>query len=174
MPNTLTERAMIRTDQELVSLCNELRTAGRFSGWTRSFWGNGPMCRNFVWCKSPLRSSSRWSILVAIRDLAPLWALIVDPTIAKVLHAAREDLRLAYYGGGRGIPRNIFDTQVAAGFVGLPMYPLSYARLTEALVSVKLGKGETRSEWDRRPLTPEQIAYARDDVRYFAGLSPTV
>ena len=66
---------------------------------------------------------------VAVRDLSPLWTLIADPAVGKVLHAAREDLRLAYYGGNRIIPHNIFDTQVAAGFVGLPMYPLSYARL---------------------------------------------
>jgi ribonuclease D len=67
-------------------------------------------------------------------------------------------------------PVNIFDTQIAAGFVGLPQFPVSYARLVEALTGVRLGKTETRSEWDRRPLTPEQIRYAKDDVRYLLDI----
>ncbi len=88
----------------------------------------------------------------------------------KVLHAAREDLRLAWFGGGKRPPVGVWDTQIAAGLIGLPAYPLSYARLVEALMGVKLSKGETRSEWDRRPLTPAQLDYARDDVRYLLPL----
>jgi ribonuclease D len=166
----LIERPMIRTDEELAALCEELRTAGRF-GLDTEFLGE----RTYVPKLCLVQISTETFIVlvdtIAVRNLAPLWELVADPTIGKVLHAAREDLRLAYYGGGRLIPQNIFDTQVAAGFVGLPMYPLSYARLTEALMGVKLGKGETRSEWDRRPLTPDQVAYARDDVRYLLPIA---
>ena len=156
---------MVRTEQGLAALCQELRAAGRFALDTE-FLGE----RTYVpkLCLVQVATSEFIALVdsVAVRNHAPLWDLVADPGIEKVLHAAREDLRLAYYGGNRLIPRGIFDTQIAAGFVGLPMYPLSYARLVEALAGVKLGKGETRSEWDRRPLTPEQIRYARDDVRY--------
>ena len=161
----LIEREMIRTDQGLEALCRELRAAGRFALDTE-FLGE----RNYVpkLCLVQVATTEFIALVdtLSIRNLAPLWELIADATILKVLHAAREDLRLAFYGGGRLIPRGIFDTQIAAGFVGLPMYPLSYARLVEALAGVKLSKGETRSEWDRRPLSPDQIRYARDDVRY--------
>ena len=156
---------MVRTDQGLAALCEELRAAGRFALDTE-FLGERTYVPKLCLVQVATREFIALVDTVAVRNLAPLWALVADPGVEKVLHAAREDLRLAYYGGDRLIPRSIFDTQVAAGFVGLPMYPLSYARLVEALAGVKLAKGETRSEWDRRPLTPEQIRYARDDVRY--------
>lgn len=168
--NSLVEREIVRTDEGLAALCEELRAAQRFALDTE-FLGE----RTYVprLCLVQVATSTFIALVdtVAVRNLAALWELIADPTVDKVLHAAREDLRLAYYGGRRLMPANIFDTQIAAGFVGLPMYPLSYARLTEALMGVKLAKGETRSEWDRRPLTPEQVAYARDDVRYLLPIA---
>ena len=160
---------MIRTGAELAALCEELRAAGRFALDTEFLGERTYVPRLCLVQIATTISSPLW--IPSPSGLAPLWALVADPSVQVVLHAAREDLRLAYYGGGRLIPRNIFDTQVAAGFIGLPLYPLSYARLTEALMGVKLGKGETRSEWDRRPLTPEQIQYARDDVRYLLPMA---
>ncbi len=166
----LTDRPLIKTTDEMTALCAELRAAGRFALDTE-FLGE----RTYVpkLCLIQVATDQFTALIdtIAVPRLQPFWELVADPTIEKVLHAAREDLRLAYYGGGRLLPRNVFDTQVAAGFVGLPQYPLSYARLTEALMGVKLGKGETRSEWDRRPLTPEQVQYARDDVRYLLPLA---
>lgn len=167
---TLIEREIVKTNEGLAALCEELRAAGRFALDTE-FLGE----RSYVprLCLVQVATTEFIALVdtIAVRQLKPLWDLIADPAIGKVLHAAREDLRLAYYGGGRVLPQNIYDTQIAAGFVGLPMYPLSYARLTEALVGVKLSKGETRSEWDRRPLTPEQVLYARDDVRYLLPMA---
>ncbi len=165
MTAQLVEREMVKTDAGLAALCDELRTVGRFALDTE-FLGE----RSYVpkLCLVQIATPQFIALVdtVAVRDLDPLWALVADPSVEKVLHAAREDLRLAYYGGDRLIPRAIFDTQIAAGFIGLPLYPLSYARLVEALEGVKLSKGETRSEWDRRPLSPDQIRYARDDVRH--------
>ena len=140
MTSPLVEREMVRTGEGLAALCGELRAAGRFALDTE-FLGE----RTYVprLCLVQVATAEFIALIdtIAVRDLAPLWALVADPEVETVLHAAREDLRLAYYGGRRLIPRSIFDTQVAAGFVGLPMYPLSYARLTEALMGVKLGKG---------------------------------
>lgn len=166
----LIEREMVKTDHDLAALCDELRAAGRFALDTE-FLGE----RTYVprLCLVQVATTEFIALVdtLAVRDLRPLWALVADPNVQKVLHAAREDLRLAFYGGGRLLPQNVYDTQVAAGFVGLPMYPISYARLTEALMGVRLGKGETRSEWDRRPLTPDQVQYARDDVRYLLPIA---
>lgn len=166
----LIEREIVKTNEGLAALCDELRAAGRFALDTE-FLGE----RSYVpkLCLVQVATTEFIALIdtVTVRQLKPFWGLIADPSIGKVLHAVREDLRLAYYGGGRVLPQNIYDTQIAAGFVGLPMYPLSYARLTEALMGVKLGKGETRSEWDRRPLTPQQIEYARDDVRYLLPMA---
>lgn len=100
----------------------------------------------------------------AALDLAPLGALLADPAVVKVLHDAPQDLTILRRVTGAG-PRNVFDTQRAAGFVGLPA-TISLQDLFAETVGVTLPKGVTRSNWLRRPLSDEQTAYAEDDVRY--------
>lgn len=166
----LSERPIVRTDAELLALCEELRAAGRFALDTE-FMGERTYLPNLCLVQVATTEFIALVDMLAVTDLTPLWELTADPTIEKVLHAAREDLRLAYFGSGKTRPAGIFDTQIAAGFVGLPLYPLGYGRLVEALMGVKLDKSETRSEWDRRPFTPEQVRYARDDVRYLLPIA---
>ncbi len=170
MPQTLREMETIRTPDALAELCGSLRAAGRFALDTE-FVGERTYLPRLCFVQVATEEFIALVDTLAFDELGPLWDLVADPSIQKVLHAAREDLRLAYYGGGKRLPQNIFDTQVAAGFIGLPSYPLSYARLAEALMGVKLNKAETRSEWDRRPLTPAQLEYARDDVRYLLPIT---
>jgi ribonuclease D len=166
----MTHREMVRTDAELTALCAELKQGGRFALDTE-FLGERTYLPRI--CLVQI-ATPEFIVLIdalAVSGLKPLWALVTDPGVTKVLHAAREDLRIAHYGAGAKVPRGIFDTQVASGLLGLPLYPLSYARLVETVMGVKLDKSETRSEWDRRPLTPEQIRYARDDVRYLLEIA---
>lgn len=92
------------------------------------------------------------------------WNLLLDSTRMIVVHAGREEIRLCRQATGQ-TPVNLIDLQLAAGLVGLH-YPLGHSALMNHLVGARLSKGETLTEWDRRPLTPEQIRYAFDDVRY--------
>lgn len=169
----LVEREIVRTHEGVEQLVNELRAAGRFALDTE-FAGE----RTYVprLCLVQVATVDFIAIVdaQAVPDMGPLWELIADPSIEKVLHAAREDLRLAYYGGNRRVPRGIFDTQIAAGLVGLSQFPLSYARLVEALTGIRLAKTETRSDWERRPLSPDQVRYARDDVRYLLPIADKI
>ncbi len=169
----LRELETIRTPNALDALCGSLRAAGRFALDTE-FVGERTYLPRLCFVQVATEEFIALVDTLAFADLRPLWDLVADPSVQKVLHAAREDLRLAYYGGGKRLPWNIFDTQVAAGLIGLPSYPLSYARLAEALTGVKLSKAETRSEWDRRPLTPAQLDYARDDVRYLLPITDKI
>jgi len=166
----LVERETVRTPEALLHLVADLKAAGRFALDTE-FAGE----RTYVprLCLVQVATEDFIGLIdtMAVSDLGPLWELVGDPSIVTVLHAAREDLRLAYYGGQRLIPNNIFDTQIAAGLVGLSQFPLSYARLVEAMTGVRLPKTETRSDWERRPLSPDQIRYARDDVRYLLPIA---
>ncbi len=97
-------------------------------------------------------------------DLQPLGALLADPAVEKVLHDAPQDLTLLYIATGT-LPRNVFDTRLAAGFAGLSS-TLSLRRLLIDTVEIDLPKTESRSDWLQRPLTDAQTAYALDDVRY--------
>jgi ribonuclease D len=101
-------------------------------------------------------------------DLRPFWELLADPTVEKIVHAGEQDLEPVFRQIGRP-PVNFFDTQIAAGFVGLP-YPLSLSKLVLEMTGAKLGKGLTFSHWDQRPLSPIQLRYAADDVRYLPAV----
>jgi ribonuclease D len=99
--------------------------------------------------------------------LDAFWELIVDPARTVVVHAGREEVRLCRLWSGRP-PGNLFDLQLAAGLAGL-VYPLGHGPLVNQVLGARLAKGETLTEWRRRPLTPEQIRYAFDDVRFLLG-----
>ena len=99
-----------------------------------------------------------------VADLSPLFALVSSPYVLKVLHAAGQDMEVLYWHSGQ-LPAQLFDTQIAAALVGLGEQ-LSYGRLVQCLHGVTLDKGESYSDWLRRPLSAGQLTYALDDVRY--------
>jgi ribonuclease D len=82
----------------------------------------------------------------------------------KVMHAARQDLEVLVQTTDV-IPTPLYDSQLAAGLAGYPEQ-IGYADLVFELLGVSLGKSQTRSDWRKRPLTPAQLSYAVDDVRY--------
>jgi ribonuclease D len=105
---------------------------------------------------------------LAIEDLSEFWELLSEPDIEVVAHAARAELEFCILSSGE-LPPKVFDTQLAAGMAGLG-YPLSYTKLVKNLVGVELPSGQTRTDWERRPLTDAQIDYAIEDVRHLLHL----
>lgn len=103
-----------------------------------------------------------------VHDLTPLLDLWTSPRTVKVLHAAGQDTEVLHWHAGV-VPACLFDTQIAAALVGLGDQ-LAYGRLVEHLLGVALSKGESYSDWLQRPLSPAQVAYALDDVRYLLPL----
>lgn len=97
-------------------------------------------------------------------EISPFWDLVSDRDVTTIVHAGKEDFELCLRSTGR-VPRNVFDVQVAAGFVGLG-YPLSLLRLVEQMAHRRIAKAQTLTDWLRRPLTPDQIRYATEDVLY--------
>ncbi len=100
-------------------------------------------------------------------DLSPLRAALGSPTTIKIVHAARQDLEVLWPVVGPVV--GLFDTQIAAGLIGLPAQ-VGYAGLVSRVLEQQLAKSETRTDWSRRPLSAAQIAYALDDVRYLLPL----
>jgi ribonuclease D len=105
---------------------------------------------------------------LALTELAPLTQILTDPAITKVMHASRQDLEVLLPLGGLAHP--VFDTQIAASLTGLPAQ-VGYAELVRRLLGKELSKSHTRTDWSRRPLSPEQIDYALDDVRYLLPIA---
>lgn len=100
----------------------------------------------------------------AIADLGPLLNILFDPQVLKVMHAGRQDLELFFDLRGR-IPQPVYDTQIAATLLGLGDQ-IGYASLVAIYNGAVLDKSHSRTDWSQRPLTPEQLSYALDDVRY--------
>jgi ribonuclease D len=109
---------------------------------------------------------------LGLDDLSALVGIIDDPEIEVLVHAGRQDLEL-FYEQFDARPRAIFDVQMAAGFAGYGA-SLAYGRLVEAALGVSLTKGESYTDWCRRPLTEAQVTYAADDVRYLAGVADKI
>ena len=105
---------------------------------------------------------------LGIRSDDPFLALLMDPRIRKVFHAAEQDLDILAMHTGAVLP-NVFDTQLAAGFAGLGARP-GYGPTVEALTGIRLPKGESMTDWSLRPLTENQLAYALDDVRHLLNV----
>ncbi len=101
---------------------------------------------------------------LAITDLAPLLDVIYSPGLLKILHSARQDLEI-FYDLRADVPSPLFDTQIAAALLGNDEQ-IGYAALVESITGVRLAKAHTRADWAARPLAPEQLSYAADDVRY--------
>lgn len=103
-----------------------------------------------------------------ISEWQPLVAVLEDESVVKVMHACSEDLELISHHLN-AVPVAVFDTQLANAFQAKD-FSTSYANLVAQQLGVELGKHETRSNWLQRPLTEEQIRYAREDVHYLLPL----
>ena len=97
-------------------------------------------------------------------DMAPLAALVDDPNVVKVLHAARQDLEIFFRLFGR-LPSPLYDTQIAAMVCGFGE-EVAYETLVNELAHGKLDKASRFTDWSRRPLSAAQLAYAQGDVTH--------
>ncbi len=102
-------------------------------------------------------------------DPAPLAEVLADPGIEVIMHAARQDVALLRRVWRTEVT-DLFDTQVAAGFAGLRAQA-GYEALLADVLGVRLPKTASYTKWDRRPLSPEQIGYAREDVLHLFQLA---
>jgi ribonuclease D len=107
-----------------------------------------------VWCVDTLACGS----------LEALMPALARQDSRKVIHSARQDLE-AFYLTVKQMISPVFDTQIAAACLGFKPQT-GYADLVKSMLGVTLAKGQTRTDWSRRPLTPAQLEYAADDVVY--------
>jgi ribonuclease D len=169
---------MATVDTTVTGLAQRARETGRL-GIDTEFMGEGRygplLCLAQVAVEDPDNDDGgdvRVEVLDPLQDSfdpTPLAAVLADPDVEIVLHAGRQDVALLRRVWGTEV-RNIFDTQVAAGFAGRRAQ-LGYEALLSELTGVRLRKSASFTRWDARPLSEEQVRYAREDVLHLLQLA---
>lgn len=103
-----------------------------------------------------------------IQDLTPFLKIVADPGVLVITHAGENDYRILQQQFNT-LPTKIFDTQIAAAFAGYN-YPVSFRKLVDAELQIKLKKSYTVADWEKRPLTEDIISYALHDIIYLHEL----
>lgn len=103
-----------------------------------------------------------------LKNITPFIKLIENPSIVKITHAGENDYQLLVIDH-HAKPKNVFDTQLSNGFLQFD-YPVGLQPLLQKALRVRLNKGALRSDWEMRPLSPEQCQYAVQDVIYLYPL----
>jgi ribonuclease D len=143
----------IVSQRQLTDFCNSLRDAN-IIGFDTEFVSEDTFRPDL--CLIQVVSGNRLAVIdpKAVADVTPFWELLATGNHETVVHAGREELRFCLSATGRR-PHDLFDLQIAAGLVGIE-YPAAYSTLVRKILNSTLPKGETRSNWRRRPLSQRQ------------------
>ncbi len=155
---------LIETTAALAALCDRLRgeefvTVDTEFMRERTYWPE--------LCVVQLAGTEDVAVIDALADgidLAPLGALLADPSVMKVFHACRQDIEIFLLRFG-AVPTPLFDTQVAAMVAGFGDQ-VGYDTLVQTLAGGQIDKAHRFSDWAARPLSPAQLAYAAADVTW--------
>lgn len=153
----------IRTTEALLALCEEAEKFGKLA-IDVEFIRENTYVPQLALIQIAIDQTCAIIDPLEVPDLTPIFNLVNADHVVKVFHAANQDLEVLFWHSSVP-PMRVFDTQVAAAMVG-EGDQLAYGRLVERLLGVSLAKGESYTNWLRRPLTPAQLMYALDDVRY--------
>lgn len=166
-----TEMRFVDTPQALTELCQELQSADVIAVDTEFIREKTYYAKL---CLIQVASDSVTACVdpLALNNLDELLAILYSPDKLKLFHAAWQDLEI-FSDLWERIPTPVFDTQIAAALLGFSDQ-IGYANLAEQLLGVQLDKTATRTDWAQRPLSPQQLAYAADDVNYLLQLYPII
>lgn len=167
----MSEVPIVVEQAELQACCDRWRAAGRFA-FDTEFVRDDSYDANLGLVQVACGDEVVLIDPVDGLDLTEFWALVSAPEITTIVHAGKEDCELCLRRTGQ-VPRNLFDVQIAAGFVGYG-YPLSLSRLVLGVAHKRVAKGATLTDWMRRPLTEDQLRYAIDDVVYLPAIFETL
>lgn len=152
---------IITTDDELRDFCRSIERSHRIAFDTEfvSEYSYRPEL-----CLVQVAVDGRLILIdpTMIEDVSPFWQVVAAAGHETIVHAGREEFRFCRQAT-KARPAALFDIQIAAGLVGLE-YPAAYGTLTYRLLNKSLSKGETRTDWRRRPLSAAQQEYALLDV----------
>lgn len=167
MGNTLNSFIYIDNEPQLSEACKHLQKATVLCVDTE-FHRESTYFAEFALIQVASREACYLIDPIGISDLSPLWKVILDANILKVFHAARQDIEIIVNKTGQ-LPLPLFDTQVAAALLGYGQQ-VGFGNLVQRVLGKSLPKGESFTNWMKRPLTNDQLTYAADDVIYLMPL----
>lgn len=162
---------MLESTEALAQVCDQARVDGRIGLDTEFLWErtySPQICLaqinvgGTVYLADPLEGI----------DLAPIASLISDPDVQVIMHAPHADL-VAFALRHDADPINTFDTQLAAGFVGLSA-GLAYEKLVHEVTRRRVQPSESFTDWSRRPLAEKQLRYAGEDVEHLFAMTDRI
>lgn len=159
---------LLTRDDEIATFCEEARAEG-LMGIDMEFERERTYRPILQLVQAATRQRAVLIDPLADGDLTPLWKLVADPEVEIILHAGMQDMEIAFTESGGDLPRNLFDTQIAAALQGMGEQP-GYADVVRRITGVNLKKGERTTDWSRRPLSEAQARYALDDVLHLHEL----
>ena len=163
-PDVPRDDAPLITDaQDLAAVVDDLRQATRIT-FDTEFIGEETYYPNLCLVQVGTRERVYLVDPLAIDDLSALWEVIASPDRVTVVHAGRQDMQILTRHWGAA-PQNVVDTQLIGGLAVLP-WPCSLTKSVQSVIDAPMPPGMTFTAWDARPLSPNQLRYAADDVRY--------
>lgn len=157
----------IKTDGQLAEFCRRASDS-RIIGFDTEFVSENRYRPQL--CLLQVATENELAIVdtLEVNNTDRFWELIVSGNHVTIVHAAREEFLFCWRACGKR-PRNLFDVQLAIAFVGME-YPCSYGNVISKVLGRTIDKGETRTDWRRRPLSKRQLDYALQDVVYLEQL----
>lgn len=157
---------IIQNQKEFESIADHLKGLDAFAIDTE--FDNNHYAYGFTLCLIQIATPDTCFLIdpFDIKDLTPLWRVLENPNIEKILHDCGEDMRLFFTLDC--FPKNIFDTSVATKLLNFEKIGLGNV-LSEVL-GVAFSKQKQQSNWLKRPLLPQQLEYAANDVIHLLAL----
>ncbi len=159
----------INDDKDLYSITDELKQKGEIGIDTEFIWRN-----TYYPILSLLQLATNQNIYLfdakSLKDLSMLNEIFCDERISKVFHSARSDISVLNINLNSKF-NNIFDTQLAYSLTKDSLSQISYKDLVSKYFYINLAKEQTNSDWNKRPLSQNQISYAINDVKFLLKIS---
>lgn len=167
---------LINKPQQLADFCKRLRDSGAPVGFDTEFMSErryfARLCLVQVHAATPNNDLEALIDPFAV-ELDPLLEILTDDSVVKIVHSGGQDLQIFWVEYGKAL-RNVFDTQIAAAFLGYG-HQCGYADLVRrAINGPQLSKKMQFTDWSARPLTDEQQEYALADVLHLPLLYNTL
>jgi len=154
---------LVTTDDQLRALCETISSAETIAFDTEFISENTYRPQL---CLLQVAAGPTLAIIdtLSVGDLTPFWQLVCEGNHKTIVHAGREEMGFCLRAIGK-IPANLYDVQIASSLIGLE-YPAGYRTLVKKILQESPAKDQTRTDWQRRPLSKKQLQYALGDVLY--------